>query len=161
MVTMPIVSRAYEVWERLYARYSLEPGAPPTSPPQLATWILPTTSADELLKAATGAIELTAISGNGVVAVATVPQGERWTLKSMFVSVASGLFNIEDFRLYDSSEDVAPTIEIWTASTSHRVDPAVWPLTLNEYDEIRCQISSFSNPGNLQCDLWYDEEKAF
>jgi len=74
-----IPSKEFDVWSRLYNRFSLEPH-PAGVGPSVSKTIVPVTQADLLLaqpQGRTAVANLTAASGT-YVAMHTVPKGERW-----------------------------------------------------------------------------------
>jgi len=84
---MAIQSKAFQIWTRLYTRFSLEPGPSVIGgQPEVGTSIIPVTQVDELLRQAQVAVSAaTDISGGGSLAIEmlTVPVGKRWRVTSI------------------------------------------------------------------------------
>lgn len=160
-MVLGIISRAYRIWERLYTRFSLEPGLPHANPPELLSFILPVTSADELLREYRGRNPTGAVSGNDIIDVVTVPQGERWTLFAVVAARSTGTFDLDEFRILDASRNENVIIESWTPATVHQVNPALWPLTIDEGDILRVEVANFVGAGNAILRMWHSTESAF
>ena len=162
-MTTRLLSREYDLWRRLYTRFSLEPGLPFGNPPELATWILPVTQADRLLESHRAERTDTAVSGNGVIVVATVPAGERWTIRSLRILTASGSFDEEDLRYTDvSNNNTVVTVETWTAAVDHIVEnPGALGIVLEETDTISTLISNFAGAGNVTMQAWITVEASY
>jgi len=79
---VPIYSRRYALWTRLYKRMLLEPTPADPVTPSVSEVVVPVIQADRILttpKAAQAVSNLTASAGTYVAAF-TVPAGEEWTL---------------------------------------------------------------------------------
>jgi len=160
MVTKLFI-RNYDPWRRLYARYGLEPSQPLGTQPELATVVVPVTQADELLKRYVASTGITAVTGNDIVTIYTVPQGERWTFTSMNILLSSGTFDTQGLRFFDASENVEIQPFNYTATTTQLVPQDVLPVTLDELDEVRVQVANFAVGGNQAIMAWRAVENAF
>lgn len=84
---MPIFSRRFVLWQRLYQRMLLEPTSDTFTTPQVSEVVVPVLSADSLLETPTiqrnTGVDLSGSAGVPVV-VFTVPDGEEWRLVQYF-----------------------------------------------------------------------------
>jgi len=118
-----LVSKAFEIWRRLGTRFQLEDQPATGMGVHVATTIFPVTQADELLKTAmtqrTSAVNLDVTAGQFVI-VFTVPDDERWRLRSawrsattaatqMAVRVGADFANIS---LSQTGEDVVANLDM-------------------------------------------------
>ena len=78
---MPIFSRRFSLWTRLYGRMLLEPTSSPGVMPQVSEVVVPVIQADALLKTPVADQSSVDLSGGAKVAGWTVPAGEEWHLK--------------------------------------------------------------------------------
>jgi len=87
---MAIESKAFDIWRRLYTRFSLEPGPLVEGGlPEVSTSIIPTTNVDELLQQGRALIsDDMDLSGGTTLTIPgfTVPTGERWKLYRLWRS---------------------------------------------------------------------------
>ena len=90
---MPIFSRRFSLWTRLYGRMLLEPTADVTVTPMVSEVVVPVIDADKILEtpviSANVGNDLTGTSGT-YVAYFTVPSGEEWALISGKKSPTTG-----------------------------------------------------------------------
>jgi len=77
---MPILSRRFSLWTRLYGRMLLEPTRGPTPLPQVSEVVVPTLNADALLMVPTAQGTTLDLSGGARVIAYTVPADEEWQL---------------------------------------------------------------------------------
>lgn len=100
-------ARIFELWQRLYNRFSIEPVLSDTGP-GVETTIVPITNADELLRVSVmefADLDLQASAGGNVPAF-TVPEGQRWILLSALVpgTTANSQLYVGDGTLNQSWE---------------------------------------------------------
>ena len=78
---MPIFSRRYSLWTRLYDRMLLEPTPDARVTPMVSEVVVPILDADALLQTPTLPAQVSKdISGTAYVPYFTVPAGEEWEL---------------------------------------------------------------------------------
>jgi len=153
-----IPSRALEVWQRLYRRYSLEPG-PASVPPDVSKTIIPTTDADQLLRTP-GNQQATLTnpgSGAGGVTFLTVPTGERWILYVIAIIQGASTTHTE-LLLFDPVEQQS-TIVAKYAATADRIEQMASPTPLAEGVQLRVRTDGAA--GNLKCAVWRERETMF
>ena len=80
---MPIFSRRFSLWTRLYGRMLLEPTSDARVTPMVSEIVVPVLSADKVLETPTVSAEVTADISGGTgtyIPFFTVPSGEEWSL---------------------------------------------------------------------------------
>jgi len=78
---VPITSRRYSLWTRLYKRMLLEPTSADNVTPRVSEVVVPVIQADAILQTPTASGGVSRdISGSGFVNYFTVPTGEEWRL---------------------------------------------------------------------------------
>jgi hypothetical protein len=90
---LPIFSRQFEVWRRLYERMKLEPSPADAVAPQVSEVIVPILNADLLLQTPTVPTTVTSdLSGTAgdLVIVNLVPPGEEWHMIWIYREVTAG-----------------------------------------------------------------------
>jgi len=162
---MTLPSRRFNLWQRMYARFSLEPApAQMTEPPGVATVIVPVTDADELLADPGIQFEFSITVGAGVSAntiMLTVPAGKRWKLYTLLCNRTSGDNLCDGFALGDVSVGDIITIDIQTAAVDVVLRLPV-PLTLEENDTIRFHTDGSGVSGSdFNTRAWITEEDRF
>ena len=88
---MPINSRRYSLWTRLYKRMLLEPTSADNVTPRVSEVVVPVIQADEILQtpSSTGSVSKD-LSGSGFVPYWTVPKEEEWLLSVIARPATSG-----------------------------------------------------------------------
>jgi len=150
-----------EAFARLYDRFSVEAGAPDLRKASLLVpTIQPITSMDTLLVDHKGILEITAYSSAGVMAVATVPVGERWTVNRFRIARSGGDGTFVELFTTDTSEGVTVDLDSFGA-TNIKLMRLEQPLVLEERDTLDINIDAVTSGGNWRCHLWVAVEKAF
>mgnify|MGYP006403061297 CR=1 FL=1 len=88
---MPIFSRRFSLWTRLYDRLLLEPTSEARVTPMVSEVVVPVLNADNILQTNTakaGAGDLSGTAGSNVIYF-TVPDDEEWQLIELFTSTTS------------------------------------------------------------------------
>jgi len=156
-----IPSRSLDVWQRLYTRYSLEPGPASVAPDVLKT-IVPVTQADLLLARHRGVTDTTVVTGVQLdLVVHTVPEGIRRTFLVMRATRTSGTWTIDMVSLRDVSEGV--TVSLMPQSASDNVFVPAWsaPIVAEQGDEVTVDVASESVNGDLVFEAWVIDEDLF
>ncbi|HIA04198.1 MAG TPA: hypothetical protein EYN66_20260 [Myxococcales bacterium] len=83
---MPIYSRRFSLWTRLYTRMLLEPTGADNVTPSVSEVVVPVLDADSILRSAAVAENSIDLSGSGYVEAFSVPEGEEWQLLSVYLS---------------------------------------------------------------------------
>ena len=93
---MPITSRRYSLWTRLYKRMLLEPTAADNVTPRVSEVVVPVIQADAILQTPTAAGQVTKdLSGSSFVIYLTVPTGEEWLLCVVRRSTTTGVSDVQ------------------------------------------------------------------
>jgi len=87
---VPIFSRRFSLWTRLYQRLLLEPTSDARVTPMVSEVVVPVLSADAILETPTAYGASGDLSGSGYVAFFTVPANEEWHLIELFSDSFSG-----------------------------------------------------------------------
>jgi len=156
----PIPSKRFSVWQRLYNRYTLEPGpVAGLSPPAVSTLIAPTTDADRLLSMPDVRQFSFPVVAQATVTMTTVPAGERWTVRFVRSTVDTGTWTHSRVDVKNPAGDDIP-INIYTATTTKLVEPTT-PFVLDELWELRLNVNSFTSGGDGELQILIDVEDAF
>lgn len=156
-----IPSKRFDVWQRLYDRYTLEPGSiEGISPPALSTLIAPTTDADRLLSIPDAKLLTVATVAQATLTLATVPQGERWTVRFFRVALDTGTWTHNRIDVRSPGNVGIPISAYAQSSTSHLFEPNT-PVLLDELWDIRLNIDTFTTGGDAQLKILVDVEDAF
>lgn len=155
-----IPSKRFDVWSRLYNRYSLEPHPAIGSLAAVALTVQPITDADRLLRRGDIDVSLFAVVAQATVTVRTVPAGERWTLYAIEAGVASGTYTHNQFSIGDLDNESIAISDYTATGTSENYQLPV-PLVLDELWTVRVNINDFTGAGNLQTKLLIDIEDAY
>lgn len=158
-----IPSKRFDVWSRLYDRYSLEPNPLLKSQASVGLTIIPVTQADELLKQPRSFTETTEASAtlNANLALATVPQGRRWGLLTFNVARLTGDNTFSRIQLFDASQGVTVILTEFSASTSENLRLEV-PYRLDEGDLVTVLMDGAgSSASNIRLVMWLEDEAAF
>lgn len=126
-------SKRFDLWRRLYTRFTIEPlPAQVSESPGIGTIIQPTTDADLLLAVITpvqsGGLNLTAAAGSFVSGV-TVPDGKRWRMMYLWRSTSIGSTQI-DFIIGGQ------TMQFTVPGTAEELQLTLLGLHLDQGDEI-------------------------
>lgn len=130
---MPIFSRRFSLWTRLYQRMLLEPTTDARVTPMVSELVVPVLDADSILRTYLAGFETIdiSVSTSTVVTAFTVPDGEEWKLitcvkpgtssnsrvgvimggDNVYVSLASTSAQIIDLREYTLSEGMLITMQ--------------------------------------------------
>lgn len=87
---MPIFSRRFSLWTRLYDRLLLEPTSDARVTPMVSEVVVPVLSADAILAVTKADNESGDLSGSGYVPYFTVPANEEWHLIEFFTDTFTG-----------------------------------------------------------------------
>jgi len=87
---MPIPSQRFDVWARLYDRFTLEPSVGESGPPSVSEIVIPVTDADALVTDRVRHGALVNLSGSGDIIAHTVPTGKRWVVQWIMLIDATG-----------------------------------------------------------------------
>lgn len=82
---MPIFSRRFSLWTRLYTRMLLEPTSADSVTPMVSEVVVPVLDADMILSSPAVADATVDLSGSGYVTCFTVPTGAEWRLLTVYV----------------------------------------------------------------------------
>lgn len=156
----PIPSKAFEIWSRLYGRFTLEPNPVTGSRAGLWPTIQPVTDADRLLRAPTLRREVVQATGVGSLKMVTVPDGERWGVSFTRAVKASGTFTHNEFIVVDPAGNTM-LINPYTATAGSELKEWATEMVLDQGWSLNVNIDTHSVNGNLQMDLLYELEQAF
>lgn len=157
-----IPSKRFDVFGRLYTRFTLEPApAEPGSPVGVAKVIVPTTDADALLREPRATAGVTAVSGTGGLTIFTVPAGFKGRIFSISGQISTGTWTYSRIFIGDVSEGgVEAIISIFTPLTDTALlIPGGFPV--DEFDFVGLEINSHSVSGNLSHSVMFDREADF
>ena len=116
---MPLLTKRFAIWQRIYERYLLEPlnGAQPTTP-QVSEVIVPVINADTLLRTPVmDAITLDLDVATGTLVIAfTVPEGQEWELVQIDIDGTTA-----NHRIRQTSAASAASINISLLTTSQEI----------------------------------------
>jgi len=157
-----IPSKNFDVWGRLYTRYTLEPfPVNGGEPPGVLKTITPVTQADELLKRHRGLFESGSPTATGYVTVMTIPAGIRRQLITLRLTLISGTYTFNAIAVQDASEGNLLPIESFNSATTQIMIPLTAPITLDEGDTIQAFVNAFTDTGPLQLETWCVDEDAY
>lgn len=166
MTLAGIPSKAFQVWQRMYIRYLLEPlPAAESEGVTVGKMIVPVTQADELLAAhgiVTGTATYTA--GQSVVLnPLTVPTGRRWTLIGFDCEAQfTGDNEVDRFLVRDLSNSGRTVIlsEFTGAAREQYWLPT--PLKMEEGDSVQCRLDGTGvSAGSVRLQAWVADELLF
>ena len=161
LVEGSIPSKNFDVWQRLYERYSLEPGPLVASRAAVGLTVIPVTQADKLLQTARNTENDVAVASTGTLNVATVPQGERWTLGPMIWNLLTGTWTHSRLYLIDPINVFTLELSRYTATGGAILYEPNSPLTIDEGWTLAINISAFTSGGDLRFQFYRLIEKAF
>lgn len=153
-------AKRFNVWSRLYNRFLLEPFPAVGSNAYVAPVIQPVTDADRLLQALAIEASTVVVSSNIGFVVATVPQGERWTVSFWRTRLSSGTWTHNEF-LIRSPADQPMTIHDYTQSSTAELWELLKPLELDEGWQLQVNVDTHSVNGNMVTDLLILREDAY
>jgi len=159
-MTLPIPSKAFEVWIRLYRRYALEPLPLQESRAGVLPIIQPITDADRLLRLPTidtSTVEVTAV---GWISMLTVPEGQRWGLGFTRAVRASGTMTHNAFRVV-SPTGALMTVHEYTGTAGSELKEWLQELILDQGWTLQVFVDTHSVTGNMQMDVLFELEEAF
>jgi len=112
---VPITSRRYSLWTRLYKRMLLEPTAADNVTPRVSEVVVPVIQADAILQTPTAGGQVTKdLSGSSYVAYFTVPTGEEWLLSVVrrvaTTAVSDVICEVTGIRQQLSSSETAGSV---------------------------------------------------
>jgi hypothetical protein len=87
---VPIFSRRFSLWTRLYDRLLLEPTSDARVTPMVSEVVVPVLSADAILATTKAENASKDLSGSGYVPYFTVPANEEWHLIEFFSDTFTG-----------------------------------------------------------------------
>jgi len=114
---------------------------------------------DSILKRGKVWRESTSVSGTSSgLAVGTVPYNRRYHVHSIFLYRDSGVYTFQGIDVYDATEEVRARLN--EAATATVQGPLLLgsPIILEPGDEIRTEIKTHSDTGNLVLEAWIEEE---
>ena len=155
-------SRVFELWQRLYSRFRIEPlPAGEVDAPGVGMVVSPVTDADALLRVpGLKAFTLTA-APVGLNTLFTVPEGKRWHLFSVHAAQTSGDRLLDQLRIGDTSAASTMRIAIQTAAAEIMYEKAGLPYVLDQLDTIAINLGGGTTDGNWDGRAWVEEEDAF
>lgn len=137
-------SKQFELWQRMYERFQLEPlPAGLVDAPGVSQIIVPMTDADELISSPGARLTVSVAVGAGVAGMTvadTVPTGRRWKLIALQAIRVTGDNTLDGFGIADTSAGVSMRFDIQAAATEI-VLFLPQPLTLEETDTWRINTS--------------------
>jgi len=151
---MPNRVGQFEIWERLRARFLLEPILPHLLK-TIGDQVVPVTNVDPLLlvpAAANDTGDLTGSAGT-YVAVFTVPEGKRWTVRNLLRFGSTGSSALM------ASVAGQPVFLTSTGTGGEALNSMA--LTLNENDSTGLRATANGADTAVRSDIVYDEEDAF
>lgn len=163
-MTMPeglIPSKNFDVWTRLYQRYTLEPGPLRSSRAAVGLTVQPITDADRLLQTARVTRFTLTVAGIGIQSVATVPAGERWTLGPMAVNLDSGTWTHSQIHIEDPVTGQSLEVLRYTATGGIQLFELGSPMDLDPGWSVQVNIAAFTSGGDLVLDLYRIIQEAF
>jgi len=156
-----IPSKKFDAWTRLYRRFLLEPRPANGVGVGVGKGIVPVTDADRLLQATQGEVlDTVAVTTNTRYTIATVPDGERWTVMYLRVRKSDGTWTFNNFQII-LTDGFAMEIHEFTASSSSelwQVNP--W-LEMDEGQSLAVNVNTHSVNGNMNSDILRLKEDAF
>lgn len=156
-----IPSKNFDVWTRLYKRYTLEPGPLVASRAAVGLTVQPITDADRLLQTARITRFTLAVTAIGIQAVAVVPAGERWTLGPMAINTISGNFTYSQIHIVDPITSQNLEVERFTATGGIHTFELGNPMDLDPGWDVSINIAAFTDAGDLVLDLYRIIQEAF
>lgn len=125
---MPIFSRRFSLWTRLYTRMLLEPTQADSVTPMVSEVVVPVLDADMILSSPAVADATVDLSGSGYVTCFTVPTGQEWRLITVYVGATLSATRVKVVIAGDEGN-------IEAASTALRV-VNLRDITLSEGDTL-------------------------
>ena len=123
---MPIYSRRFTLWTRLYNRLLLEPTGGDRVTPMVSEVVVPVLNADKILETPAAAAQAGDLTGSGFVTYWTVPEDEEWGLIQAFTDATTAATR---FAIYFGSTFVNVT----TSSTAAQdVNLRDWVLRVGD-----------------------------
>jgi len=153
-------AKQFKVWTRLYDRFLLEPSPAIGSNAYVAPVIQPVTDADRLLQALdieSSTIDVTSAIG---FVVATVTQGQRWTVSFWRSRVSSGTWTHNGFSIV-SPAGVSMTLHSYATSSQAELWELSQPLVLDEGWQLQVNVNGYTSQGDLITNLLILREDAF
>jgi len=134
---VPIFSRRFSLWTRLYGRMLLEPTSDVRVTPMVSEVVVPVLNADKILEtptvSSTVARDLSPGAGT-YVAYFTVPQGEEWSLISALKAVTSTATKV---RIEVSGNKLT----VWTEGTTGADVINLRDYISREGDSVGCETT--------------------
>jgi len=149
-----LFTRAFQLFGRLYARFSIEPGAVSAQPPTISTMIVPVTQADVLLftpSADTATVDIQASAG-AFAAFFTVPDGKRWRVKRMMRFGTTGASAL----MINVGGSAVLLTNTGTSGEAVNLD-----LLLDQTEAMGLRTTGNAADSAVRADLVYEEEDAF
>lgn len=151
---MSLFSRSFTLFERLYTRFSIEPGQVSDVPPTLSTELIPVTNVDELLRtpeAATATVDIQASAG-AYVPYFTVPEGQSWIVKNLmrFGTTGASAFMVE---IGGSS--------VIITNTGTAGEALILNLRLDQGDSVGLRTTGNAADSAIRADIVRETEDAF
>lgn len=165
-MTFGIPSKAFQVWQRLYLRFLLEP-LPATETPGVTVgkMIVPVTQADELLASyGIKSSVFTYTAGQAVqINVHTCPDDKRWTLFGVDGEAQLTGDNLTDrFMILDASAGQQGAILTDFTAVARKAYWLPQPLKMEAGDNIQIRLSGAGvAAGQLRTNMWLAEEDIF
>lgn len=156
MTTIP--SRRYDAFQRLYARYLLDPGPVQGGQgPGVLTTVIPVTQLDELLavpKVLSASLALEPSAGTYVVGL-TVPDGKRWKLRLITLNNTAATTRIQ---MRDESANERVSLDV-NGTSLHVVDGVQY--SLDESDSIGALTTGNAGDTAITMAAYVEESDAF
>jgi len=156
-----IPSKEFQIWQRLYRRFSLEPFPAEGSLAGVGTIVVPTTDADRLLARPRITRGIASVTQVEVLLVLTVPLGERWTVGQMSIDVGSGTWTHSSLQLRDPIGGISLVIDAYSTSGGRILVKPPIPIIADELWEFYVNIAAFTGVGDLHFNIYREVEAAF
>ena len=112
---MPIFSRRFALWTRLYSRMILEPTSGAMVTPTVSEVVVPVIDADAILQTpiiSSGTSDLSPTAGSVDVAIMTVPQDKEWAMLQVITNVTAAVsrlgISVDGGNMYLTSSGTGP-----------------------------------------------------
>lgn len=151
-------SKLFDLWRRLYTRFSIEPFPATGEGPAVGTTIIPITDADALLTAplaTSDSLDLSASAGAFVLAQ-TVPAGKRWTLMWLFRSAT-----VANSRVRAVVTPAAIGLGLTLQATSLEIPEFITGIVFEQGDTIGMETTGNVGDDAVTLQLYLLEEDAF
>lgn len=155
-----IPSKQFLLWQRLYARFLLEPSPSLGPTAGVSSLVIPTTDADRLLRRQEIERHITTITGTGPFIMFTVPNGERWTISYFNLERLGGTWDHDRIDILEPA-GTAIIIDSYTAITGLRLVTFSPHLELDEGWQCRIDVATHSVNGDARLAVLRHVEDAF